>query len=211
LVVLTSREEDELSEPIEFFFDFSSPYGYLASHRINDIAAKHGRLVIWRPFLLGAVFQVNGQSALMSQQFKADYSLLDMTRSARRFDIPLQMLDPFPVATQAAGRIYYWIEDQDKALARQFAKAVYGAYFGDNINIMPKETVAEIAEKIGFDYEDCICAINDETYKQRLKDVTIEAMNRNVCGSPFMFVDGEPFWGNDRLEMVDQWLESGGW
>ncbi len=200
-----------MPEAIEYYFDFSSPYGYLASHRIDGIAAKHGRRVTWRPFLLGAVFQANGQKPLVAQQFKAEYSSHDFTRCARRFDIPWQLPDPFPVATQAAGRSYYWIEDRDEAQAREFAKKVYGAYFADGVNIMPKETVAGIAAEMGLGHDSCLGAINDETYKQRLKDVTTEAMDRNVCGSPFFFVDGEPFWGNDRLEMIDQWLESGGW
>ena len=200
-----------MAEPIDFYFDFSSPYAYLASHRIDSVAAKHNRSVNWRPFLLGAIFQVNGQRTLMDQAFKADYSLHDLKRSARRYNIPWNMPTPFPLATQAAGRAYYWIEEQDKALAHEFAKTALRAYFADGVNIMPKDAVAEIAKKMGLDSVDCLGAINDDKYKQQLKKITTEAMDRNVCGSPFVFVDGEPFWGNDRLEMVDNWLESGGW
>jgi 2-hydroxychromene-2-carboxylate isomerase len=199
------------SDPIEFLFDFSSPYGYLAAHRIEAIGEKHNREVIWQPFLLGAMFQVNGNRPLKDQALKWEYSSHDLERSARLHGIEWKLPDPFPIPTQAAGRAFYWIDDQDPAMAKIFALAAYQEYFAKGNDIRPKEVIASIAAEIGLDGDACLAATNNETYKQRLKDVTADAIERNVCGSPFMFVGAEPFWGNDRLEMIDEWLETGGW
>lgn len=200
-----------MSDPIEFFFDFSSPYGYVAAHRIEAIGQKHGREVLWKPFLLGAMFQVNGQRPLKDQALKWDYSTHDLERTVRRYDVAWQLPEIFPIPTQAAGRTFYWINDQDPALAKQFALLAYQAYFSKNIDIRAKDVVAEIAVEIGLEEAACLAAIDDEIYKSKLKDETAGAIERNVCGSPFVFIGSEPFWGNDRLDMVDEWLETGGW
>ena len=105
----------------------------------------------------------------------------------------------------------YWINDQDTALAKKFALAAYREYFAKGINIQPKEIIAGVAAEIGLDGDACRAAIDDETYKKKLKDGTADAIERKVCGSPFFFIDDEPFWGNDRLDMIDMWLEKGGW
>ena len=200
-----------MADPIEFLFDFSSPYAYVAAQRIEGLGEKYGREVIWRPFLLGAMFQVNGQRPLKEQALKWDYSSLDLERIARLYDVPWKLPEKFPIATQAAGRAFYWIDDQDEDLAKKFALAVYREYFAKGIDIRAKEVIAGIAVELGLNEADCLVAMDDENYKQRLKDVTAEAIGRNVCGSPFFFIGREPFWGSDRLEMMDLWLEKGGW
>jgi len=200
-----------VAEQLEFYFDFSSPYGYLASFRIDDIAAKHGRSVTWRPYLLGAVFPVSGMKPLVQIPLKNTYSLHDLNRVSRLYNIPFQLPDPFPIPTQAAGRVFYFLDDSDPELAKIFAKAAMTAYFAENVDIRTRETVADIAAKAGGDHEACLAAINDPVYKDRLKNETQTGIDRGAFGSPFVFVDGEPFWGNDRLEMIDAWLERGGW
>ena len=102
-----------MSDSLDFYFDFSSPYGYLASERIDGIAAKHGRSVAWRPMLLGAVFQKIGGSPLVNQPMKGPYSKHDMLRSARLHGIAFNVPDNFPVNSIAACRAYYWLADGD--------------------------------------------------------------------------------------------------
>src|SRR5580765_272317 len=111
-----------MPNPIEFFFDFSSPYGYFASTRISALAAKHGRDVNWRPILLGAVFKVTGGQPLPSLPLKGAYSKRDMERCARAAGIPYKLPGKFPIATQAPARAVYWAQAQDTAKARQLAK-----------------------------------------------------------------------------------------
>ncbi len=90
--------------PIEFFFDFSSPYGYIASRRIDDLGARHGRAVIWRPILLGAVFKLTGMTPLTEIPMKGDYAKHDFARTARLHGLPFAMPEPFPFSGLSAKR-----------------------------------------------------------------------------------------------------------
>jgi len=119
-------------EPIEFWFDFSSPYSYLASERIDDLAAKHGRKVKWRPMMLGAAFKASNMPLLITIPLKGDYSKRDFDRSARFLGIPYKFPPKFPLATLAAARGYYWLHGQDCAKAREFAMP-YSAPTGSKV------------------------------------------------------------------------------
>jgi 2-hydroxychromene-2-carboxylate isomerase len=198
--------------PIDFYFDFSSPYGYVASHRIDAIAAKHGRAVAWRPFLLGAVFKVAGTGPLTNYPLKGDYSVRDFQRSARQHGIPFKMPTKFPVNGLLASRVYYWLEQTAPHRAKPFAKAAYAAYFVEDRDITAAAVIGDAATQAGVDPAAALAATDIPEIKNRLRQVTDEAIQgRGVFGSPFVIVDGEPFWGSDRLDMVDRWLATGGW
>jgi 2-hydroxychromene-2-carboxylate isomerase len=196
--------------PLDFYFDFSSPYGYLASTRINAIAANHNRRVNWRPILLGPMFKAVGTAPLVGLPLKGPYSIRDFIRSARYFRIPYKQPDPFPIGTQNAARAFYWINDRDPLRACQFAQACYLEYFGKGIDISSTEKVADLAAALGEDREATLAAVQDPAVKERMKQENDAALARGVFGSPFIFIDDEPFWGNDRLEQVDAWLATGG-
>ncbi len=197
--------------PLDFYFDFSSPYGYLAGHGIDSIAEKHGRTVMWRPYLLGVAFAVTGQSPLTSQPLRGDYARHDFARSARALGVPFVMPEPFPVLTLAAGRAYYWLHDRDRLMAKSFAKAVYHRIFGEGGDISTPGAIIPIAEACGADGGELAAALSDGSVKDRLKSEPQAAIDRGAFGSPFIFVDDEPFWGADRLDQIDKWLETGGW
>ena len=196
-----------MADPIEFYFDFSSPYGYLASTRIDAIAARHGRDVTWRPFVLGAAFKVTGQQPLVEQPLRGEYAKRDFARSARLLGVPLKLPAPFPFFGLAASRACYWVADA--ARARALAKAIYHAAFGEGRDVTPVASVAEIARGLGI--EGVERGVEEPETKARLREATDEALARGVFGSPFFIVDGEPFWGHDRLEHVERWLATGGW
>ena len=200
-----------MSDSLDFYFDFSSPYGYLAAERIDGIAARHGRSVTWRPMLLGAVFQKIGGSPLVNQPMKGPYSQHDMLRSARLHDITFNVPDNFPVNSIAACRAYYWLADSDAAMARDFAQALYRGYFVENRDLSQPETVVAAAQALGVDGDALVAAVQDQAIKDRLRAVNDAALERGVFGSPTVFVGDEMFWGHDRLEMIDRWLETGGW
>jgi 2-hydroxychromene-2-carboxylate isomerase len=199
-----------MPNPIEFFLDFSSPYGYFASTRISGLAAKHGRTVVWRPILLGAVFKVTGGAPLPSLPLKGDYSVRDMTRSARYHDIPYKMPSVFPIPTQAPGRIVYWVEGTTPDKVEAAVLALYRAYFVDDQDISKPETAAAAVAKADLDPAQALAATNDPSIKERLKNETQAAIERGVFGSPYVVVDGEPFWGMDRFDQVERWLARGG-
>ena len=200
-----------MSEPIDFWFDFSSPYGYLLSERIDAVAARHGRKVRWHPILLGVVFQATGSAPLTLQNpAKAAYSLLDFARSARFMGIAYRHPTRFPLATQNAARAYYWLHGQDCALARRFAHAVFHALYVDDRDVSAPETVLEIAAGLGVDRNSLQAALQTPEIKARLKDEVDGALKIGVFGSPHVIIDGEAFFGADRLPQIEKWLESGG-
>lgn len=198
-------------QPILFYFDFSSPYAYIASLRVDAIAAKHGRSVEWRPIVLGAVFKVSGNAPLTSQPLKGNYANRDFARSARYFKAPFVLPDPFPIGTLAAARAFYWIQDRDPAQARALAQHLFARFFGQGKDIGAPEVVIEEAVALGVDATALKAALGDQVVKDRLKAEVDKAIELGVCGVPFILIDGEPFWGSDRLEQVDAWLQTGGW
>lgn len=200
-----------MTNPIEFYFDFSSPYGYFASARIEELAAKHGRNVNWRPILLGAVFKITGQQPLPSIPLKGSYANHDLARSARLFGLPYKFPTKFPVAGQAPSRAFYWVSDRDPRLAIKLAQALYHAYFVEDRDISSPEVTANVAAKLGVDKDQILQALGEPAVKQRLATEVDAAIERGVFGSPFFIVDKEPFWGSDRLDQIDRWLATGGW
>ncbi len=200
-----------MAEPIDFYFDFSSPYGYLMSEKIDAVAARHGRKVRWHPVLLGVIFQATGGAPLTLQSApKAVYSRRDFARSARFLGVPYNPPSRFPLPTQNAARAFYWLHAQDCTLARQFAHAVYRAFFVDDEDISSPAVVLEIGAKIGVDRDQLAAALQAPEIKARLKDEVDKALAIGVFGSPHVIIDGEAFFGADRLPQIEKWLETGG-
>ena len=186
-----------MKAPIDFYFDFSSPYGYLASHKIEPLAAKYGRGVTWRPMLLGAAFKATGSGPLPSIPLKGDYARRDFLRSARFHGVSFRLPDAFPVSTVAACRALYALKNDQVKLA----KALYRAYFADGVNIGEAENVLKIAASLGLKPD-----LNDQAVKDKTRAEVDAALARGVFGSPYIIVDGEPFWGVDRFEQIERWL-----
>lgn len=199
-----------MAAPIEFYFDFSSPYSYLAAEKIDTLAARHGREVNWHPILLGAVFQHYNTTSLVKQPGQGDYALRDMARSARDMGIPFSMPSRFPLPTQAAGRAFYWLAESDVAQAKRFAHAVFRAFYVEDKDISSPAVVLDIAAAQGIDRAALDAAIHGPEAKERLKRETEAAIAMGLFGAPWMVVDGEPFWGADRLPQLEKWLETGG-
>ena len=199
-----------MSEPLRFHFDFSSPYGYLASERIESLAARHDRAVDWRPMLLGAAFKVAGTQPLTSVPLKGDYARRDMPRTARFHGIPFAMPAKFPIATQAPARIVLWQRGIDPGACAPLVHALYRAYFIAGRDISEPDVAADVAAEAGANREGARAAIDDAEIKEALRRDVEAAIAAGVFGSPFVFVDGEPFWGLDRFDQVERWLASGG-
>lgn len=199
------------SPPVLFYFDFSSPYAYLASHRIDAMCALYGRTVDWRPVLLGVVFKQSGGGPLLDQPLKSAYARRDMERCARFMGVPLTFPAPFPFASVAAARAVYWVKDQDEVLAHAVARGVFDATFADARDVESAEVVIEIAAGLGVDGDALRNALGAPAVKQRLRAEVETAIAAGVCGAPYFIADGEPFWGADRLDHLERWLATGGW
>ncbi len=202
---------DSDKSPIDFWFDFSSPYGYLMAEKIDAVAAQYGRKVRWHPILLGVIFQATGsRPPADGVSSKGTYMFHDFHRSARFMGIPYNPPSRFPLPTQNAARAYYWLHGQDCALARRFAHAVYRALFVDDRDISAPDTVLEIAAGLGVDRQQLATALQAPEVKARLKDEVDAALATGVFGSPHVIIDGEAFFGADRLPQIERWLATGG-
>lgn len=196
---------------IDFYFDFSSPYGFLASERIEAVAARHGRNIDWHPMLLGVVFKQTGVLPLTQVPLKGDYAKRDFARSARLHGIAFRMPSVFPISTQGPARIVLWLQRARPELAVPVLHGLYRAFFVDDVDISNPERAAAVAARHGVDQAAARAAIDAPAIKDALRLENEKAIAAGVFGSPFTVVDGEPFWGVDRLEQVDRWLSKGGW
>jgi len=196
---------------IEFWFDFSSPYGYFGALEIEALAARHKRKLLWRPFLLGAAFKTTGMQPLFHMPLRGDYARRDWSRLARHAGIPFTLPASFPTGTVAAARAFYWLERERPDLLGRYVLAIYHAYFSEGREIHDTAGVTEVATELGGNRSQLQAALASPAIKDRLRAVTDEALSRGIFGSPFVVVDDEPFWGADRLPMVDEWLQRGGW
>jgi len=200
----------ELVKKIDFYFDFSSPYGYFAAMRIDALAAKYQRTVNWTPILLGAVFKVSGSMPLTMIPLKGDYSRHDFERSARFHDIRFKLPSTFPISTQSAARAVIWLQQTaGDAKAITFAKDAYQAYFAEGIDISDTANLLKIATELGIDAAELEEGLNSAPIKHQLKVNVEQAIERKVFGSPFIIADGEPFWGFDRFDQLEAFLKNG--
>jgi 2-hydroxychromene-2-carboxylate isomerase len=195
--------------PIEFWFDFASPYSYIASEWIDAVAARHGRTVSWKAMLLGASFQVTGLQPPVNFPMKREYLVRDVLRSAAFAGVPVQMPSPFPIATQNAARVFWWLQAEDPEAAVAWARAGLRAYFTRNLNLSDPSVLKDLCAEAGLDAEAAEAAWNDARWKAALRAANESAIAAGVFGAPYFFVDGEPFWGNDRQAQIEAWLSSG--
>ncbi|MBX3607279.1 MAG: 2-hydroxychromene-2-carboxylate isomerase [Piscinibacter sp.] len=194
---------------IDFYFDFSSPYSYIASEWIEALAARHGRTVHWRAILLGATFQAAELKSPVSHPIKREYSLHDFERSARFAGVPLTVPEKFPIPTQNAARVFWWLHDQDPVRATAWARTCLRAYFTRGVDLSDRAALRGLAEEFGAGADAAEAVWNDPAWKQRLKVENEAAIAAGVFGAPYFVVDGEGFWGNDRRPQIERWLEKG--
>jgi 2-hydroxychromene-2-carboxylate isomerase len=187
-----------LVTPIEFSFDFASPYGFLAAMQIDGIV----RPVVWRPFLLGAVYKQVGQSPL-DHPAKRDYIIkVDAPRMARRIGLALEVPQGFPEHSLPPARAFYWIDRQDLAAAVAYAKAAYRLYWLEGRSTADPDAAAEAGQIVGLARDALLAGIQESNVKERLARENVDAIAKGVFGSPFFIADGEPFWGGDRIELL---------
>lgn len=197
--------------PVDFYFEFSSPYGYIASRLVDEVGTRIGREIRWRPFLLGPVFKATGGAPLVDVPMKGDYSRNDFARSARFHGVPFALPPKFPIGSVAALRAFYWQDERDPAAARKLAKDLYSAYFVEGRDIGDPKVVVDVARASGSDAPALEAGMADPALKERAKAEVDGAIARGVFGSPFFIVDNEPFWGCDRVPMLEAWVKRGGW
>ncbi|HEU4622557.1 MAG TPA: 2-hydroxychromene-2-carboxylate isomerase [Burkholderiaceae bacterium] len=188
---------------IDFWFDFSSPYGYFAAQSIDALAARYGRDVRWHAILLGVIFKATGARPLSDVPLKGAYVLYDWQRISRLTGIEYHQPSSLPISSVAAARAFLFARNRDPALAKRVARALYRAYFVEQREIQEPAVVVDVCEREGLPRAEVEQALGDERIKQALRDEVAQAEACGVFGSPFIVADGEPYFGWDRLPMLE--------
>ena len=190
----------------EFWFDFGSPAAYLAFTQIPSIEAATGAKAIYRPMLLGGVFQATGNHSPATIPAKGKYIFNDFNRYSKRYGVPFNNNPHFPINTLLLmrGAIGMQLQHSEQFLA--YCSAVFQAIWIDALNMNDPATVGTALHKAGFDPHKLMAIANDQATKDALKVATTEAVSRGVFGAPTFFVDDQMYWGQDRLDFVKEAL-----
>ena len=198
--------------PIEYYYDLSSPYAYLACEAVEELAAKHGTTVNWKPFLLGGLFRLveldvsQGPPIARSSANKRRTYLLDMVRYADLRGLPLVWPSEFPKNTVRPLRVMLQVDRADHA---RVAQQIFKAYWGADRDIADPEVLGELITAAGLDPAPLLAGCQNPAIKAQLIANTQELFDLGGCGAPSFLVDNHLFWGQDRLPLVDAVL--GGW
>ncbi len=198
---------------LDFYFDFISPFGYLASLRVDDLAQKYGRDCHWHSMLLGiSVLKVMGLPPLTQIPLKGAYLGIDLKRYLRRHNLTLaRSREMAPSNPIPAGRAFHLLDQRDPALAKSVAKAIFDAYWQQGGDIGSVDAVVAIAERVGADAGALRDGFASGEADRLLRAAVDRSLAQGVFGSPFFMIDGEPFFGLEKMELVEEWLASGGW
>ncbi|MEW6642726.1 MAG: 2-hydroxychromene-2-carboxylate isomerase [Pseudomonadota bacterium] len=196
---------------MEFFFDCSSPWTYLAFHNIQPLAAEFNEPIVWRPILVGGIFNSVNPSVYASREnpvpAKKSYLVKDLQDWARSAGLKIKMPPTvFPVNSVKAMRGCIFLAAQGKLVP--FTAAVFEAYWGDDKDISQDAVLAEICDQVGVDREAFFAGIATPAVKTALKENTDDAIARGAFGSPTIFLGGtDMYFGNDRLPLIREALQ----
>lgn len=219
-MAITLTPDTHASEParpgervVEFYFDFISPFGFFASLRIDALAARYGYRTRWNPMLIGvSVLKVMGMKPLLETPLKGSYILRDGNRYARREKIQLgRQIDAPMVDPRPAGRAYSWIRQHRSDRAKEFAQRVFAAYWLNGRDISDVSALDDIFSTLGLDQDEVQIGIRSDEAASLLRRNVEISLELGVFGSPYFIVAGEPFFGVEKMELLEEWLKSGGW
>ncbi|MGC1344478.1 MAG: 2-hydroxychromene-2-carboxylate isomerase [Candidatus Binataceae bacterium] len=198
-----------MPKKLEFFYDCSSPWTYLAFSKIEAVAARRQTGLVWRPFLVGGVFNTVNPSVYETRtnpvKPKARYYVKDLQDWARFYGLKIGNPTVFPVNSVKAMRgAFVALEHQKIA---HYSRRVFENYWGDNRDISQDEVLRGIVREVGLDEKEYFEKIAAPAYKDKLRANTDELIARGGFGSPTIFVDGVMFFGNDRLQLVEWELD----
>ncbi|NOT41263.1 MAG: 2-hydroxychromene-2-carboxylate isomerase [Alphaproteobacteria bacterium] len=193
-----------MTKAVEFLFDFGSPTSYLAYKQLPKIASRHGARIVWTPILLGAVFKATGNSSPAMVPAKARYMNQDLARFAKRYNVVLNFNTHFPVNTLSLmrGAVAYQATDDFDL----YVNAMFDAMWAHPRNLNDQAEVAHVLRDIGIDPDDFLARVERADVKEKLKANTEAAIARGVFGAPAFFVNGDMFFGQDRLDFVEEAL-----
>ncbi len=194
-----------MAKTLEFFFDYSSPYSYLASTQVEAVARRAGAQLRWRPFLLGAVFKATGNIAPASNPHKARYLLKDLLDWTRHYGLPdFTLPDGFPANSVKADRLGLVADEHGKLPA--YTHALYRIAFAAGKDASDLQVLSVALKEANLDPEKALARAEAQEIKDRLRQNTDEAIQRGSFGAPTFFIGDDMYVGNDRLPFVEKAL-----
>jgi 2-hydroxychromene-2-carboxylate isomerase len=191
-----------MAKTFDYYFDFGSLATYLAHTQMDKIKAETGASPIYLPMLLGAVFKATGNASPASVPAKGKYIFVDFKRFADSYGVPLETNPFFPIITTTLMRMLTGLQMRSDARMHEFMDTIFKAIWVDAMNLNAPEVVEQVLREAHFDPIDLLQLANEQTTKDRLKDITTQAVDRGVFGAPTFFVGQDMFWGQDRIEQL---------
>ncbi|PTT28540.1 2-hydroxychromene-2-carboxylate isomerase [Pseudomonas sp. HMWF021] len=195
-----------MTKTVEFYFDLGSPATYLAYTQLPKICSETHSELIYIPMLLGGVFKATGNASPAMIPAKGRYMFEDLDRYAKRYGVPLKFNPHFPINTLMLMRAVTGIQLRQPQRFQAFIDCLFKALWVEGRPLDEPATVAAVLSEQGFDPHEVLALTNDETVKARLKDNTETAVKRGVFGAPSMFIGNQLFFGQDRLDFVEEAL-----
>ena len=194
-----------MSKKVEFYYDFSSPYTYIASTRIEKVCEDNGAELEWKPFLLGGVFNDTGVKPALEIDNKFAYVKKDLADTSRYYGVEFQFPEHFPLISVKPMRGAF--AASEKGLLVPYNHHLFKLYWTEGKNLSQDDILRAAVEEVGLDPDWFMARIVEQEIKDRLKEETSLAAARGVFGAPTVFVDDKMFWGNDRLAYLDKYLK----
>ncbi|MNJ06239.1 2-hydroxychromene-2-carboxylate isomerase [compost metagenome] len=195
-----------MSKTVEYFFDLGSPASYLAWTQLPSLCARHGAQLVYRPMLLGGVFQATGNASPAMVPAKARHVFVDMQRFAQRYGVTLAFPPGFPINTLNLMRGAVAVQLHQPQRFEAYVTAMFQALWVQQRNLADPAIVAAVLQEAGFDAEQFLAWTADAEVKTALKEATEEAVRRGVFGAPSCFVGEQMFFGQDRLDFIAEAL-----
>lgn len=195
-----------MTKNLDYYFDFGSPASYLAFTQLPALIAQTGAKVIFKPILLGGVFQATGNQSPATIPAKGKYTFTDFARFAKRYGVPLATNPHFPINTLLLMRAAMGLHMTDDARFVPYCNTIYQAIWVDALYMSDPAVVGQVLTAAGLDAASIVALANAQNTKDALKAATEAAVARGVFGAPTFFVDEQMFWGQDRIDFVREAL-----
>ncbi|AMT91457.1 MULTISPECIES: 2-hydroxychromene-2-carboxylate isomerase [Pseudomonas] len=195
-----------MTKTVEFYFDLGSPTTYLAHTQLAKICADTQSELIYIPMLLGGVFKATGNASPAMIPAKGRYMFQDLDRFAKRYGVQLRFNPHFPINTLILMRAVTGMQMHQPQRFAEFVDCLFRALWVEGRNVNDPQTIGAVLTENGFDPQEIIALTNDESVKAALKENTEAAIKRGVFGAPSMFIGDQLFFGQDRLDFVEEAL-----
>jgi 2-hydroxychromene-2-carboxylate isomerase len=194
---------------LEFFFDYGSPFSYLADTQLADVVNRAGATLVHRPMLLGAVLKATGNRSPMEVPAKGAYMALELKRWAKRYRVPFTS-NTFSFRSNTLRLMRGAVASQRLGIFEPYHRSVFAAVWGTPLDLGEEEIFRRLLQRVGIEPERLFRTMEEQETKDQLRRNTDEAVQRGVFGAPTFFVNGEMFWGNDQLGWVEEALRNVG-